>query len=112
MITVIRMIEVDLISEEKVKEMGSVEKLRFILDFVRAGKIVVLEGGLTAEEQMKLIEFTMSQIDENFTGIEISSYPSKRGFLRKKTRLTIIGPADMMKTIKKDKDWISAVIRI
>ncbi|RLG36777.1 DUF2073 domain-containing protein, partial [Methanosarcinales archaeon] len=47
-----------------------------------------------------------------FTGIEISSYPSKRGFLRKKTRLTIIGPADMMKTIKKDKDWISAVIRI
>jgi len=103
-------IEVDLISEDKVKEMGVAEKLRFILDAVKMGRIVVLEGGLTAEEQMKLIEFTMHQIDEDFTGIEISGYPSKRGIFRRKTRLTIVGPASMMKTIKKDKDWISAVI--
>jgi len=61
---------------------------------------------------MKLIELTMMEVDESFTGIEISGYPTKRGLLnlRRKTRLTIIGPAAKMKTIRKDKDLISAII--
>ncbi|MHC1635067.1 MAG: OapB/ArvB family protein [Candidatus Methanospirareceae archaeon] len=102
----------DIISEEKIAEMGEEEKIRFVLDSVKAGDIVVLEGGLTPEEQMKLIEMTMKEVDEDFTGIEISGYPCKRSFfgIRKKPRLTIIGPAKVMKTIKKDKDLIKAII--
>ena len=109
-----RNIKLDLISEERVASMTSMEKIRFILDGVKLGNIVVLEGGLTPEEQMKLIEMTMSEISEDFTGIEIGSYPLKRGFLRlrRRTRLTIVGPANMMKTIKKDKDLIRAIISI
>ncbi len=105
-------IEMNLVSRDKVESMGSMEKLRFILDGVKSGNIVVLEGGLTAEEQMKLIELTMMEVDDDFTGIEISGYPTKRSFLnlRKKTRLTVIGPAAKMKTIRKDKDLISAII--
>ena len=105
-------IEMNVVSRDKVESMGSMEKLRFILDGVKSGNIVVLEGGLTAEEQMKLIELTMMEVDESFTGIEISGYPTKRGLLnlRRKTRLTIIGPAAKMKTIRKDKDLISAII--
>ena len=105
-------IEMNVVSRDKVESMGSMEKLRFILDGVKSGNIVVLEGGLTAEEQMKLIELTMLEVDESFTGIEISGYPAKRGLLnlRRKTRLTIIGPAAKMKTIRKDKDLISAII--
>lgn len=105
-------IKMDLISEDKINSMGSMEKLRFILDGVKSGNIVILEGGLTTEEQMKLIEFTMTEVDDDFPGIEISGYPSKRSFfnLRRKTRLTVIGPAKVMRTIKKDKDSISAVV--
>jgi hypothetical protein len=105
-------IKMDLISEDKVNSMNSVEKLRFILDGVKAGNIVILEGGLSTEEQMELIELTMAEVDDDFPGIELSGYPSKRSFfnLRKKTRLTMIGPAKMMRTIKKDKDLISAVV--
>jgi len=105
-------IKMDLISEDKVNSMGSMEKIRFVLDGVKSGNIVVLEGGLTSEEQMKLIELAMLEVDEDFTGIEMSGYPSKKGFfnLRKKTRLTVVGPAKTMHTIKKGKDWISAVI--
>ncbi|MDF2958012.1 MAG: DUF2073 family protein [Candidatus Alkanophagales archaeon MCA70_species_1] len=105
-------IKLDLISEDRMASMTSMEKIRFILDGVKLGNIVVLEGGLTPEEQMKLIEMTMSEIDEDFAGIEIGSYPVKRGFLglRRRTRLTIVGPANMMKTIKKDKDLIRAII--
>lgn len=105
-------IKMNLISEDKINSMTSTEKLRFVLDGVKSGNIVVLEGGLTSEEQMKLIELTMTEVDDDFSGIEMSGYPSKKGFLniRKKTRLTVIGPAKMMHTTKKDKDFISAII--
>jgi len=105
-------IKMNLISEDKINSMTSTEKLRFVLDGVKSGDIVVLEGGLTSEEQMKLIELTMTEVDDDFPGIEMSGYPSKKGFLniRKKTRLTVIGPAKMMHTTKKDKDLISAII--
>ena len=105
-------IKMNLISEDKINSMTSTEKLRFVLDGVKSGNIVVLEGGLTSEEQMKLIELTMTEVDDDFPGIEMSGYPSKKGFLniRKKTRLTVIGPAKMMHTTKKDKDLISAII--
>ena len=102
----------DLISEDKINAMSSIEKLRFVLDGVKAGKIVILEGGLTSEEQMNLIELTMTEVNDDFPGIEMSGYPSKKGFLnlRRKTRLTVVGPARVMRTIRKDKDLISAII--
>ena len=104
-------VKMDLIPEDKTDSMGSIEKVKFVLDGVKSGNILVLEGGLTPEEQMKLIEMTMMEINEDFTGIEMSGYPCKRGFfLKRKKRLTVIGPAKLMKTIKKEKDLIRAVI--
>lgn len=105
-------IKMDLISEDKIASMTSIEKLRFVLDGVKAGKIVILEGGLTSEEQMKLIELTMTEVNEDFPGIEMSGYPSKKGFLnlRRKTRLTVVGPARVMRTIRRERDLISALI--
>ncbi|MHC1610640.1 MAG: OapB/ArvB family protein [Candidatus Methanospirareceae archaeon] len=105
-------IKMDLISEDKINSMGSMEKLRFILDGVKSGNIVILEGGLSSEEQMKLIELTMTEINDDFPGIEISGYPAKRSLLnlRRKRRLTVVGPAKVMRTIKKDKDLIRAVV--
>lgn len=105
-------IKMDLISEDKIISMTSIEKLRFVLDGVKAGKIVILEGGLTSEEQMNLIELTMTEVNEDFPGIEMSGYPSKKGFLnlRRKTRLTVVGPARVMRTIRRDRDLISAII--
>jgi len=102
----------DLISEDKINSMTSIEKLRFVLDGVKGGNIVILEGGLTSEEQMQLIELTMTEVNDDFPGIEIGGYPSRKGLLnlRKKTRLTVIGPANIMRTIRKDKDLISAIV--
>ena len=104
----------DLVSEERINSMGSMEKIRFVLEGVKSGNIVVLEGGLTSEEQMNLIELTMLEVSEDFPGIEMSGYPSKKGFfkMRRKTRLTVIGPAKIMRMMKKEKDLISAVISV
>ncbi len=113
-------IQMDIISEDKLNGMTSMEKVRLILDEVRNGKILVLEKGLTPGEQTKLIELTMTEITpDDFSGIEIESYPVKQSntFLNKllgktslKTRLTVIGSASQLKTIKKDRDLISALV--
>ncbi|MDD5614742.1 MAG: DUF2073 domain-containing protein [Candidatus Methanoperedens sp.] len=113
-------IQLDLISEDKLDGMTSMEKVRLILDEVRNGKILVLEKGLTPSEQNKLIELTMTEIaPDDFSGIEIESYPVKHndnlfskllGKTTLKTRLTVIGPASQLKTIKKDRDLISALV--
>lgn len=107
----------NLISKDRLDKMATMEKLRMILDEVKSGKIVVLERGLTPEEEAKLIEMTMLEIDhENFVGIEMESYPQKTGFLsklfgKKGGRLMVIGPANKLKTLERREDMIEALIR-
>ncbi len=111
-------VQLNLISKEKLEKMSSMEKLRMILDEVKSGTIVVLESGLTPEEEAKLIELTMLEIDhENFVGIEVETYPQKSGgffsklFGKKEGRLTVIGPANKLKTLVKRDDLIKALVK-
>ena len=112
-------VQIDLISAERLDRLTSMEKIRLILDDVMEGNIVILEKGLAPEEQSKLIEITMREIaPDGFSGIEMETYPirdAQGGFLakllggkRSETRLTVIGPANQLKTLKKEKDLISA----
>lgn len=115
-------VRLDIVSENRLSSMTAMEKIRLILDSVRRGKIIVLERGLTPEEEAKLIEVTMAEITpDEFIGIEIESYPYKQknvGFFGKifgkasstHPRLTVIGPANQLKAVKKDDDFISAIV--
>ncbi|OYV10722.1 MAG: hypothetical protein CG440_153 [Methanosaeta sp. NSM2] len=116
-----REVDMDLISGEKLEKMTSMEKIRLILDKVKKGKIVVLESGLTSDEEVRLIEITMTEIRvDEFSGIEIESYPSKKegSFLDRifgrtlKGRMTVIGPANQLRTIEKDKYQISTKVSV
>ncbi len=114
-------VQIDFLSAERLDRLTMMEKIRLILDDVRSGTIVVLEKGLLPEEQSKLIELTMMEIKpDGFSGIELETYPAKGGnegfggllsrLIGKKSesRLTVIGPANQLKTLKKDQDLISA----
>jgi len=112
-------IQLDLISEARISQMASMEKVRYIIDEVRKGKILVLEKGLNPMEEAKLIEMTMSAIQPDvFSGIEMQSYPANTDgsfigkiFKRQSSkRLTVIGPANQLKTLKKDRNLISALV--
>lgn len=95
----------------------SQEKLKFILDHVRKGKILVLEMGLTVEEERDLIKATMPLISKGFPGIEVStlSQPGKdiRASLIKllggSQGLTVVGPSNLVKEIKKDPRNINLI---
>lgn len=114
-------VQIDLISEDRLDNMTSMEKVRLILENVKEGTIVVLEKGLDPEEQSTLIEYTMMEISpDGFSGIEMETYPAKEGheglfarlFGKKKgeRRLTVIGPANQMRMLKTEADFISAFV--
>ena len=112
-------ISIDLISTERMEELGR-EKVRFILDQVVKGKVLVLEKGLTSSEEMDLIKMTMTEIDhDRFIGIETPGFTgniSRRSFLQRllgrspPPRMMVVGPAHLLKTIKKDGRTIEALI--
>ncbi|WP_299334630.1 DUF2073 domain-containing protein [Haloplanus sp.] len=114
-------VQIDLISGARMEELAGMEKIRLILDGVREGNIVILEEGLSPDEESKLIEVTMTEISpDEFNGIEIETYPrsetADRSFLdrlmgRESTKkLTVIGPANQIQTLHKDENLISALV--
>ena len=96
------------------------EKLKRILKAVKEGKILLIEGRLDSLEESELIKRTMQVISKDFKGIEIASidYQFKGDFfeklrkdlahylLRKRSGLTIVGPATIVKEIRKDPSKI------
>lgn len=108
----------NLISRQKLEQFSSSEKLKYILNEVKEGRILVLEHGLTATEQTQLIEHTMKEINhDTFIGIEIGGYENEKiGFFQrvfgvvKKPRMTVIGPAHLLKMVHKDNDMIETTI--
>ncbi len=114
-------VRIDLISGGRMDGLASMEKIRLILDTVRDGDIVVLEEGLTPDEESKLIEVTMTEISpDDFSGIEIETYPRSQAadkslldrLMGKQStkKLTVIGPANQIQTLHKDENLISALV--
>ncbi len=107
--------DIHLISAEKIESMGHEEKIRFILDEVMQNKVLILERGLTPQEEARLIEQTMREIDqESFIGIELQSYGMDEGknFLQRavmggpRPRMAVIGPANLLQLVSKDNEKI------
>jgi len=115
-------VQMDMISKDKLDSMSSRDKIRLILDKVKIGRIVVLEKGLTPREEASLIEMTMTEIAaDKFSGIEIETYPVSNegsfidrilGKTADKRRLTVIGPADQLRTVEKGRYQISTRVSI
>jgi len=113
-------IMINLISLEKLSDMSPQERIRFIVDEVKRGKVLVLERGLTAVEEMELIKITMAEIDnQSFVGVETPGFSisaKKRSFFnrmlrRKETpRMMVVGPAHLLKTIRKDGKVVQAML--
>jgi hypothetical protein len=119
-----RGITIQFIPHSELSGLTSDNKLKKILKVVRENKIVILQGRLGADEEVRLIENTMKQIDKKFKGIEIASmeesmnfdffYKIKSGLakmlLGDKFGLSIIGPASLIKEIKKDPSKIELLM--
>lgn len=105
----------------EVNNLSSDKKINKLLKVAQDEKIILLEGKLKSGEKSELIRKTMEEINDKFKGIEIEELDvenkDKDFFQRLKNTfinfllgsrrgLTIIGPASIIKEIKKDPDKI------
>ncbi|HII29647.1 hypothetical protein COT48_05730 [Candidatus Woesearchaeota archaeon CG08_land_8_20_14_0_20_47_9] len=115
------MLTLQVVTYQEIEALSSAKRIKKLLDLVKEDKIIFLEGRLKRSEEAELISHTMSEIDDNFKGIEICVvYPEQRNqlFLEKirshfinlilgdRQGLTIIGPASIIKEIRRNPDKI------
>jgi len=108
-------IKIQFIPFSQLTSMSSYKRVKFILENVK-DKIIIIQGKLTPEEEKDLIEETMKKIGKGFKGIEIEVLNPKFDFslinkIKKsvadflvgdRDAITLIGPASVIKEIKKD----------
>jgi len=104
-------VQIEFLSQKVLSNKSAAEKLNFILNSVKKDKIVVLEEPLSREEEAKLIEKTMGSVSKDFPGIEVSTLGESTEDLRstlikmlggRSSGLTVIGPSNLVKQVKKD----------
>jgi hypothetical protein len=105
----------------------AVGRIKKIMGIVLKGKIVILQGKLKMEEEVKLIESSMMLIGniEGFAGIEIASLSGEnenRGLFEGVRRniakilvgeqdaITVIGPASVVKEMTKDPKKVELML--
>jgi len=103
----------------EIRNLNSGERIRKLLSIVLGNKIIVLQGRLEPEEETRLIEDTMAMIEhvKGFKGIELAviepdmknesiivkiKHDIAKTLVGDSSALTVVGPASIIKEIKKD----------
>jgi len=121
------MITLQYIPHHEIRNLDTESKIKKILKHVKENKIILIDCKLDPLEEGLLIERTMEEVGRKFKGIEIASIvPDKKsmGFsdifkrdlakilLGKDDGVTIIGPATIVKEIKKNPNKIELLTKI
>ncbi|MFA7707840.1 MAG: DUF2073 domain-containing protein [Candidatus Pacearchaeota archaeon] len=105
----------------------SIERIKKLLKIILNHKVVILQGRLTAEEETRLIEDTMIMIGNisGFKGVELAvieqgdnltamqkiKFGIAKAITGQQNALTIIGPATIVKEMKKDPKKLEVMMR-
>lgn len=116
---------VQILSYELMKNLDSAKRISKILEIVKTGSVVVLEGRLASEEETNLISNALSSISGRFSGIEIayldttkpSSFIEKikdrfvKLLAKERIGITVIGPSKIIKEIKMDPNKLEVLFK-
>ncbi|MDO8741079.1 MAG: DUF2073 domain-containing protein [Candidatus Woesearchaeota archaeon] len=115
------MLTLQIVPYGEIANLSSLGRIRKLLNIAKENKIVLLQGRLKKEEEAELIKATMEEINADFKGIELAviNPEEKKAAMLDKVKLglanvllgdrqglTVIGPANIVKEIKKDPDKI------
>ncbi|MFA5173616.1 MAG: DUF2073 domain-containing protein [Candidatus Pacearchaeota archaeon] len=112
----------------EIAKLDTVERIKKLLKVILSNKVIVLQGRLKPEEETRLIEDTMIMVGnlKGFKGVElavIESGSEQSGVMQKmkfglaraltgtQNALTIIGPATVVKEMKKDPTKLEVMMR-
>ena len=111
------MLTLQFVPYTEIEYLSSDQRIGKLLEYVKEQKVVLMQGRLRPAEETLLIQHTMAHIDRLFTGVEICTiYPEERDlqFMKRikkelvksivghRDGMTIIGPASIIKEIKRD----------
>lgn len=134
-------LKIDFVSSSILDKKTKQKRINFILNKVKDGSILITDGVLNYAEEMDLIKETMHKVDNGFPGIEVCGLkkPTKglssmverftdqkeklqnffsalRGRKIEKTSLrnglTLIGPAKVIREIKKNPNSFSVLTEV
>ncbi len=112
----------------EIRNLNSSDRIKKILDIILGNNILIIQGRLLPEEETRLIGDTMAMIKhvKNFRGIELAviSGSNKSNIIQKARQgianaisggdlgaITIIGPATVVKEIKKNPRKIELLLK-
>lgn len=112
----------------EIAKLESVDRIKKLLKIILDNKVVILQGRLKPEEETRLIEDTMIMIGniKGFKGVElavISQEREEKSMIMKMREglaktlighqgdLTIIGPASIVKEMKRDPKKLEVMMR-
>ena len=112
---------------DEIESLDSSDRIKKLLRIILTDKIILLQGRLNPEEEVRLIEDTMAMIGhiKGFKGVELAVLNPKKNnnaldsFKREiakalvgdRNAITIIGPASMVKEIKRDPSKIELMLK-
>ncbi len=120
------MLTLQFVPYKEVKELSSIGRIRKLLNLAKENKVVLLEGRLDKEEEAELIKTTMEEINASFKGIELAVVNPNESeqdpfskfkltlasaLLGNKQGFTIIGPATVIKNIKRDPNKLQLLMK-
>ncbi|AJF62292.1 MAG: hypothetical protein QT11_C0001G0136 [archaeon GW2011_AR20] len=120
------MLTLQFVPYTEIRDMSSLGRIRKLLNMAKENKIVLLEGRLNKEEEAELIKTTMEEINASFRGIELAVVNPNESdddvFSKLKSTLattllgnrqgfTIIGPATVIKNIKRDPNKLQLMMK-
>ena len=111
----------------EIAKLNSLERIKKLLNIILSNKVVVLQGRLKPEEETRLIEDTMIMVGniKEFKGVELAvieqdkniskfqklKFGLAKALIGTQNSLTIIGPASIVKEMKKDPKKLEMMIR-
>lgn len=119
------MLTIQFIPYHEITPLTPEERLEKLINLVKKNKLVVMQGRLKPVEEAGLIQKTMEHVSKDFKGIELCTiYPEPKnqklmaqmkGLLLKaltgaKDGITVIGPASIIKHIKRNPDKIELLM--
>ena len=121
------MLTIEYIPYAEIANLDVDSKIRRLLKTVKENKIVLMQGRLKPSEEAELIQRTMEDVSRTFKGIElctvIGNNKKKKDALERfrsvmtnflvgnREGLTIIGPATVIKEIKKNPNKIELLTK-
>lgn len=113
------------LSYDSVKKMDSSKKISKILEIVKKGDIVMLEGRLTNDEELTLTSGALKNVSGKFSGIEIAYLSSSESdsffekfrqriaqlLMKGRLGITVIGPSKVIKEIKMNPDKLEIFLK-